>query len=240
MQNPIEQNENASQKSKKELILDALRDKASNKQRIYRLTHQVFKEFKLSMKDIQHELKTEIRKTNKDIELTYHETGNFESEIKFSGDVLIFAMHTNVFTFDNNHFIHKNEYVAEDPSRSYCGMIQVFNFLGDSFKFNRQQDVGYLIARIFINKERHFFVEGKRQLGFMYNDFENSKIDKEAINSIIESVMLYAIEFDLLVPPYEKVKALTVQQKLEQSGTAAFKTGKRLGFRFEADPDHIT
>jgi len=235
----IEHTEADKNKSTRELILDALREKASNKQRIFRLTKQVFKEFKSSLKATQLSLKSEISKTNKDIGLIYSDNGNFESEIKFSGDVLIFSMHTNVFTFDPNHFIQKSNYVKEDPTRSYCGMIQVFNFLGDSFKFNRQQDIGYLVARIFINSERHFFVEGKRKLAFLYNDFENSKIDKPAIQDIIESVILYAIDFDLLVPPYEKVKQLTVQQKQEQSGTSSFQTGKRLGFRFESDSDKL-
>lgn len=222
------------------LILEALQEKASDKQRIYRLTQQVFKEFKLSLKAIRSDLKKEVSKTSSDIEIAYSDRGNFEAEIKFGGDVLIFTMHTNIFTFDNNHFIHNTDYVTNDPSRAYCGMIQIYNFLGDSFKFNRGQDVGYLIARVFINKERHFFVEGKRQMGFLFNDFDNSKIDKKQINSIIESIILYAIDFDLLVPPYEKVKELTVQQKLDQTGSSAFKTGKRLGFRFEADSDQIT
>ena len=38
--------------------------------------------------------------------------------------------------------------------------------------------MGYCIGRIFINKENHYFVEGKRQLGFLYNDFMNSKMNK--------------------------------------------------------------
>jgi len=34
-------------------------------------------------------------------------------------------------------------------------MISIYNFLSDSFKFNRVNDIGYLIARVFTNKENH-------------------------------------------------------------------------------------
>ena len=44
--------------------------------------------------------------------------------------------------------------------RTYCGVINMYNFLSDSFKYNRENDLGYLIGRMFINKE-NTFVEGK-------------------------------------------------------------------------------
>jgi hypothetical protein len=112
--------------------------------------------------------------------------------------------------------------------------------LSDSFKYNRNNDLGYLIARIFINIENHYFVEGKRQLGFLYNDFENAIIDETSIKAVVESCVLYATEFDLLVPPFNEVKEITVYQKIEQMGNASIKTGKRLGFQFQADSDHIS
>ena len=55
-------------------------------------------------------------------------------------------------------------------------MINIYNFLADSFKYNRLNDVGYLVGRVFLNKDLHYFVEGKRQLGFLYNDFVNDKL----------------------------------------------------------------
>ena len=59
------------------------------------------------------------------------------------------------------------------------------------------------------------------------------------MRSIVESAILYTIDFDLLVPPYDAVNQITVNQKIQQSGNSAFKTGKRLGFTFEADSDNI-
>ena len=45
-------------------------------------------------------------------------------------------------------------------------MINIYNFLSDSFVYDRERDLGYLVARVFLNKEGHFFVQGKKQLGF--------------------------------------------------------------------------
>jgi hypothetical protein len=42
----------------------------------------------------------------------------------------------------------------------YFGVVNVYNFLSDSFRYNRERDLGYLVARIFLNKEGHFFVQG--------------------------------------------------------------------------------
>ena len=66
-------------------------------------------------------------------------------------------MHTNTFSFDKSHQIWNSSYVKEDEYKAYCGVINVYNFLSDSFKYNRANDLGYMIGRLFINKEKHFF-----------------------------------------------------------------------------------
>lgn len=174
--------------------------------------------------------------TTKDF-LTYKLNGDFELQLFFCGEVLIFSLHTDMFMFDDSHFVQNLKYVKEDRSRSYCSIIKIYNFLHDSFKFNRLYDVGYLIGRVFINKDNHYFVEGKRQLGFLYNDFENAEFNTVNQTRLVESCLLYAMEFDLLVPPFDEVKEIPLGLKLEQHGNAAIKTGKRLGFRFNADSD---
>jgi len=114
-------------------------------------------------------------------------------------------------------------------------MINVYNFLSDSIRFNRINDIGYLIARIFINKDKHYFLEGKRQLGFLYNDFVNAEIDKASMTKILESAALFTLDFDLLVPEYDNVTMLSVAQLIENINNTKIQTAKRLGFRFAAD-----
>ena len=63
-----------------------------------------------------------------------------------------------------------------------------------------------MIGRVFINKDQHYFIEGKRELGFLYNNFEQAVINRESASEIIKSAILYTINFDLLVPPFDEVK----------------------------------
>ncbi|MCC6690704.1 MAG: hypothetical protein IT235_04155, partial [Bacteroidia bacterium] len=146
----------------KDLILKSLKEKASMKQDVFKNTFDTFLLLKTVVKDVVNRLK-EYNKTDERIIIDYKEVGDHQLQIHVAGDTLIFYMHTNIFDFDKSHRIWKTSYVKEDPNRSFCGMIQVFNFLSDSFKYNRVNDLGYLIGRIFINKELHYFVEGKRQ-----------------------------------------------------------------------------
>jgi hypothetical protein len=110
-------------------------------------------------------------------------------------------------------------------------MIQAYNFLSDSIKYQRLGDVGYLLARLFVNAEGHFYVDGQRQLDFLYKDINNNKINDDVIIKIIEQAMLYALDFDLYVPPIDVMSEITLEQKRYFNNPDGLKTGKRLGFR---------
>jgi hypothetical protein len=135
-----------------DFIMGKLKTKSSTKQLIYKTTCDVFTELKNQLQLMQKSLGEEMEKYDKNVEIKYSSHGNFEVHLKFSGDTLVFMMHTNVFNFDDNQYIHRTDYVKEDPMRSYCGLIQIYNFLSDSIKYNRLSDVGYLIGRLYINK----------------------------------------------------------------------------------------
>ena len=223
----------------RELIIENLKEKGQVTKQVAALTHEVFHEFKNQLRKTQSELAYTLVKSDVKVDLQYSDIGQFEAEMKLNDEVVIFSQHSNVFTFDHDHYIWRSPYIQEDHLRAQCGMIQIYNFLSDSFKYNRAHDVGYLIARVFVNKDKHFFIEGKRQLGFLYNDFENQILDSSHIQEVIESSILYTLNFDLLVPPYEMVKELTITQKQEMQGMQSQQTGKRLGFRFSADDDDV-
>ncbi len=228
-----------SKKTAKELIIETLKTKASLKQDVFKKTISTFQIFKKEAEKLSSELKNEMAKNNKTVVVDFFDKGEFEFHIKFGGDILVFFMHTNVFDFEKNHNIWNSSYVKEDELRVFCGMINIYNFLADSFKYNRVNDVGYLVARTFVNKDLHYFVEGKRQLGFLYNDFINEEIEKKKIRQIIESSILYSMDFDLLTPHYDNMKELSVSDVNEVTNMMNIKTGKRLGFKFQADNDFI-
>lgn len=220
----------------REAMLKHLTEKSVVKEQVYDATLDVFNQ----IKEILHELCNDINEVlpenqNRRVRLEYRDRGKFEAEIKVAGDLLIFSMHSNVFQFDREHPIWKMPYVQQGPHHSYCGIISVYNFLSDSFKYNRNDDLGYLIGRIFINKDKCFFVEGKRQEAFGYPHFGEKPITPPDLVAIIETAILYAIEFDLLTPPYDLVKMATVEQMNAKIESAKMQTGKRIGFHFRSD-----
>src|SRR3546814_15220964 len=143
-------------------------------------------------------------------------------------------MHTNVFYVNPAHFIHKNAYVKEDNSRAYCGVIHVHNFLADSIKYNRVNDTGYLVARIFVNKERHFFIEGRGQFGFLFEDFTTSILNKPLIDNIVELAINHSIPFALVAPDFETIQAISLMAKQSQFGTSGYHPDKQRGHNFIA------
>ncbi len=218
-------------------IFDALVQKGTLKQDIYYNTIKTFKIFKEISRTLANEYNFFDSKIIEKVPFEFKDRGKFEFELKFAGDVLVFIMHTNVFEFPRDHEVMRTSYVKEDISRSYCGIINIFNFLADSFKFKRLNDSGYLIGRIFINKDMHYFLEGKREIGLLYINFVNAVMNSKEAQKIIEQAILYSINFDLLTPPYNQVKEVSVHEMLSYLDNMKLKTAKRLGFKFQSDYD---
>lgn len=216
-----------------EKIVSLLKEKACTKQKIYRITKNIFTNFQDILQEKANILNNEVQ--DKDVEVSYEESGDFDAKFKFSGDTLLFHMHSNIFDFDSSHQIHKTSYVKEDKMRSFCGVINIYNFLTDSLKYNRLNDAGFLIARIFINKDNHFFVEGDKQLGFLFNDFVNQQIDEVQICKIIDTAMIHALNFDLQTPNFNDVKVVSLHQILDINNNHKIKTSKRMGFKLSSE-----
>ena len=181
--------------------------------------------------------KAKMKKAPVPVLFEYNDKSIFEFQLKFGSDILIFFMHSNVFEIPRDHFVMKSSYIREDKTRSYCGVIHIFNFLADSFKYNRINDIGYCIGRVFVNHESHYFTEGKREIGMLHNNFEHNVLDHKAIQAIILAAVQYTINFDLLIPPYDKIKEVSVAEMQTTLDAMSISTGKRLGFRFQADSE---
>jgi len=220
-------------------ILDGLRKKAAFKQEVYNTTLETFRLFKSVLTEMAEKYRQEYKNNPLQIPFEYRDKGEFEAELRFGGDILIFTMHTNIFEFSRDHEVMKTRYIHENPDRSYCGIIMIFNFLADSFKYNRMNDLGYMIGRVFINKENHYFVEGKREVGQLYNNFQSSVVTRETVHLILESAIRYTCNFDLLTPPYDAMKMITVADIQSTLDNMKMSTGKRLGFRFQGDHEEI-
>lgn len=219
------------------LIIKTMQEKSCLKNSIFKESLHAMELFKAKMREITSDLQQNINQNDTDLYFNYVDKNKFEAEIAFAGDTLLFMMHSNVFYFSKEHSIWKDSYVKEDESRAYCSVLNIYNFLTDSFRYHRENDIGYLIGRVFINKDKHYFVEGKKQMGFLYNDFANAILDEAAVEKIIHSAMLYTLNFDLLLPNYEQVKLISVSEVIANSEMTKQQTGKRLGFTFETNND---
>ncbi len=218
-------------------LLSVMREKGTLKQEVYHRTLGIFNQFRKECELFVSVNKRSMNSGPHPLLFEFSERGTFEFQLKFGSDILIFFMHSNVFEIPRDHLVMKSGYIREDKSRSYCGIIHIFNFLADSFRYNRTSDVGYCIGRIFVNREGHYFTEGKREIGLIYNNFAEHVLDRKAIGTILRSSILYTLNFDLLTPPFDTIREVTVAEMQTTLDAISVSTGKRLGFRFQADTE---
>ena len=220
---------------KKEKIISILKTKSILKQQIFDNTYKTFSMLKEVLSEFASELNPMLTEIDSRVTVEFTDRGMFEAQLKVAGDMLVFSMFTNAFEFDRSHAIWKNSYASEQPYNSICGMFCVYNFLNDSFRYNRTADLGYLIARVFVNHQMYYFVEGKQQTNNWVNQFGQEIISRQILREIVVSAILYTLNFDLLAPPYDAIKIISVEQMNSKIESARFQTGKRLGFTFNSD-----
>jgi hypothetical protein len=222
--------------TKNQELFDKIIIKSDLEHQVLNNSQSVFKKFKKILEQVRFEFQNYTQEKQNCINFELHETTDSSLELVFGGDILRFVIHSNVFLIPRYDTINNSPYIKEDAERGYCGVINIYNFLFDSFKYKRLDDIGYLIGRVFINKDNHYFVQGKRELSRYLNMFSDNAIETKDIEDIICSAMLYVNCFDLLIPPYDEVKEVTVSHFLNELDTMQLiPTGKRLGFRFAAD-----
>ena len=218
-------------------IIDLLINKAALKQDIADYSESVLASFK---RIVQKEL-AEITKSidDKRVRLKYEDKGKFEFIVYIGSDALVFQLHTNVFRFADDNPLWESSYLKENGANGYFAIINIYNFLAESFEQNRINDAGYLIGRVFLNHDSHFMVEGQGNLGTLFNNLAKGKLTDLVILKVIQAAMAYAIEFDLITPPYDLVEEVSLGQIREISSDLQVATGKRLGFRFSAEDKDV-
>lgn len=218
-------------------VINLLLNKAAMKQDIADYSEGVFDQFKVIMEE---ELKL-LRETVDDtrVRLKMEDKGKHEFRVSIGSDVLVFQLHRNVFRLPDDNPLWKTPYLEQNGANGFFGMINIYNFLAESIEQNRINDPGYLIGRIYLNHEEKFMVEGKGQLGFLFRDLANSRMNEDIIRHIIQVSMAFAIEFDLITPPYELVQQVSVGQIQMISSNLQVATGKRLGFKFSTEDNSV-
>lgn len=213
------------------VILNLLTSKSALKQDIIEDTEKIFISLKRVLLEEVSALKEKI--TDPRIRMDYNDKSRFEAQVYVGSDALLFHMHNNVFLLPEGHPFWEQAYLKDNPSRGYFGIIYIYNFLAQSLIQTRSNDLGYLIGRIFVNSEGHFFMEGKGPLGTSFQEMGEECLCDDILRDVILTSFAFALNFDLLTPPYEIVSQINVQQAIAISDSLSMQTGKRLGFKFE-------
>lgn len=221
-------------KNTREVIAELIKSKVTVKRTVFEQSKKVLSMLKEVLEELKQDLEQKTRCENP-IVIEIKSVGKYELRLKVGGDTILFLMHSNVFDFDNSHKIYRSSYVKNNKYNAYCGTIYMYNFLSDSFKYNRVSDLGYLMGRLFVNQDRHFFTEGKGRLSFLFNDFENAALDKKQLSGIVEEVLHQCLVFDLSTPEFKQVEVVTLDEITQVSNELKFQTGKKLGFKFKSD-----
>lgn len=212
-----------------DFIKQMLESKSDAKQRTYKHLLSTFQGLRVEAKSIAVELTKRARPGDKEVTIDFVEVSQHEFHLKLAGDLLIFVLHTNVVTFDAEHAIMKDAYILENEVNRYFGQINIYNFMSDSLKFNRVNDPGYLVARLMINHENRFFIEGEGPLMPLSNRISDTSISTEYLQLLVKLALTIAIENDLTAPPYQDVKFITLYQKQEH--TPELGGGQKIGFK---------
>lgn len=210
-------------------IRQLLENKSAAKQLTYKNLLDAFQILADESNRVVDSLKGQGAFKDQDVTVDFIEVNEHEFQVKLAGDLLIFVLHTNIVTFDETHPTMQQPYCKENEINRYFGQIMIYNFMADSIRFNRINDPGYLVARILINHENRFLVEGEGRLGFLYNQISTKAIEANDLNSIVQNALTIAIENDLMAPPFPQVRFITLHQKMEK--TSELGAGQKIGFR---------
>jgi hypothetical protein len=207
-----------------------LENKSQAKQVTYKNLINSFEVLAKESKRLATELKKKTKtSTDNDVTIDFKRVNEHEFQVKLAGDLLIFVLHTNIVTFQDESEVMKNPYIKEKEINRYFGQIMIYNFMSDSLKFNRVNDPGYLLARLLVNHEGRYIVEGEGKLGVVYSHISPAAITEADLNILVKLALTLAIENDLMAPPYPQVKFITLYQKLEK--TQELGAGQKIGFR---------
>ncbi|GAA4302352.1 hypothetical protein [Nibribacter koreensis] len=220
-----------------EAIFEGLHQKSSSKQAIFRNTKTVFDQLREVSIELVGKLTERLATVDTTVVIEYRSINDFEFHVKFSGDLLVFVMHSNVITLPDEHELMRSRYVEEDFRRRFFGHIMAYNFMADSIKYNRLNDPGYLLGRVLINIDNHFYLEGVKQLDLNYSDMSKNKITEETLRLFTESAMIASVNNDLVAPDVDEIRKITVKQKLEEQMVS---TPQKVGFSFSAQQKKAT
>ena len=206
-----------------------LESKSAAKQLTFRRLLSAFETLGKESKRVVTELRKKTKPGDQDVTLDFKRINDHEFQVKLAGDMLVFVLHTNIVTFEDTHDVMRDTYILSKDINRYFGQIMIYNFMSDSLEFHRINDPGYLLARLLINHDGRYIIEGEGRLGVVFSHISEAEITESDLNILVKLALTLAIENDLMAPPYPQVKFITLHQKLEK--TQELGAGQKIGFR---------
>ncbi len=210
-------------------IRTLLETKSTAKQITYKNLLQAFQTLQADARQVIAEIKKKARPGDQDVTTDFMPVNEHEFQVKLAGDLLVFVLHTNIVTFQENHPVMQSEYIRQQNINRYFGQIMIYNFMSDSIRFNRINDPGYLLARLLINHEGRYVIEGDGPLAQLGQKVSDNPITDLELTNLVKISLALAIENDLVAPPFPDVRFITLHQKLEK--TQELGAGQKIGFR---------
>jgi len=210
-------------------IKDLLESKSTAKQITYKNLIKAFNGLSRESRRVITELKKKVKPGDDDVTVDFEAVNEHEFHVKLAGDLLVFVLHTNIVTLEDANPVMQTPYIKENAINRYFGQIMIYNFMADSFKFNRVNDPGYLLARLLVNHEGRYVVEGEGHLSTLNNKISDAPLTETDLEILVKFALTIAIENDLMAPPFPQVQFITLHQKMEK--TQELGAGQKIGFR---------
>jgi hypothetical protein len=207
-----------------------LTDKSAAKLEVFERLKETFSLWKKVLNQITNELSSDVCGKNEKIEISIQDSSDFEVKFKAAGDLLYSYIHSNVFALDEQHFVQQHSHFRKNPNNAYFGVLHLYYFLKDSLLYNRMSDNGILIARILVNQNANFFVEGVKPFGDYERFDEKRVLDETMLKEIAEKAIFYMLEIDLTLPPKNHAQLMSVADVQNVRQNMRFQTKQALGF----------
>lgn len=211
-------------------IINKIETTSQLKQKLFEQVTSFFADLEKTCREVAIELQK--KSANNAIAVKIEKINDYEFLFRVGGDVLVFILQSNIVRLSDDAYISKSKYLKDDVTLRYFGQVLVYNFLADTLTYGRLDDPGYLISRILINRENHFFLEGDRKIVFEFPELKENPITKEKSRKLVENLVLSALNNDLLAPNFNDIMLISYHQKLEH--TSSMGNPKKIGFDFFA------
>ncbi|MCX7697695.1 MAG: hypothetical protein N2Z72_08405 [Bacteroidales bacterium] len=190
------------------------------------------KEFQLLLSD----LRKNMNYLHHQVVLQLKDKGDYEFECSIGEKALAFFLPNHVYDTGLRNGIFPISYLFKQtsPENRLACIIHVYYFKTDSLFNQRANDMGILLARIFINKDYDCIVEGKGELGVI-----TPSMPKPMGNLIARKVIVNAIHFliDLDFPQasFQEVEKICVQDYLTIVDQTHYSQTRKIGFQSKWD-----